>query len=103
MGLLDFVSMAVEVRRVFEGMKGEAESMSWVFVAFVGSAWMRVEEKRGLVGWLGETELVVMVVSLVSRWVLVGKVVMREGWMVMWWKGWMGQRLAEGVVIRREE
>jgi hypothetical protein len=33
----------------------------------------------------------------------VGKVVMREGWMVMWWKGWMGQRLAEGVVIRREE
>jgi hypothetical protein len=69
----------------------EAVSMNWVFVAVLGSAWRRVEEKRGQ---MGETELVVLV-SLVSGCLLVGKAVTREGRMV--------ERLAEGLVIRREE
>lgn len=67
----------------------------------LGSAWRRVEEKRGK---LGETELVV--VSLVSGWLLVGEAVRREGrmverlmeaWVIKWEEGLMGVKKGLGV------
>jgi len=64
--VVDFVSMAVELLLL---ESTEAVSMSLVLVAMLGSAW-RVGEKARQMGWI---ELVV--VSLVSRWLLVGMAV----------------------------
>ena len=93
--MVDCVSMAKDL--LLESM--EAVSMSLVLVAMLGSAWRRVEE----MGRQVEVTELVVVLSLVSRWLLVvvSKWLVVE--MAVRWEGWMGERLMEMWVVRKEE